>query len=472
MQIKKRITDPVHGSILLTDLEADVVASKSFQRLHNVRQLGLAYYVFPAANYSRLSHSLGACHNASKMISAIRRNGGRQAVEVVEKFQEALRLGALLHDLGHYPFSHATEHQVDNYYKGKMQASVLAPVGGADADPEAHTSLGHEALGGLILENDPELMRIFERHGKSLDEVVKIFNKADPANTLVEIISSDLDCDRLDYLRRTAHHTGLPYGSVDTDFLVSQATIDGGGRFSYTGKAARAADHLLVSRYYDYLQVPFHKTVAALEWSLVTCISELLSRGLIDCSIASVKSRIVDGTWRDFDDNLFFAQFRELLAQVHEGDVLCGHLRAILERKPAKVLYTWQELIATENLRHASERMENAKLAISDLEKARGISPNRLVVWPLDVRFAKYQAPSNADPSGSSISEAEDEGAVRILADDGEGSDLLCNRLDTLFSRLIGLQHRGFRVLYLPSPDETDAQVCELGAQVVAKFVG
>ncbi|WP_406624132.1 hypothetical protein [Acidovorax sp. SDU_ACID1] len=88
----KRITDPVHGSIQLTSLESDIVATKAFQRLHNVRQLGLAYYVFPAANYSRFSHSLGACHNASRMIDAIAVNGDSRAKEKAEKYRTDLRL--------------------------------------------------------------------------------------------------------------------------------------------------------------------------------------------------------------------------------------------------------------------------------------------------------------------------------------------------------------------------------------------
>lgn len=462
MQTRKRITDPVHGSILLTDLEADILASKSFQRLHNVRQLGLAYYVFPAGNYSRLSHSLGACHNASKMLAAIKRNGGETAKKLVSKFEEALRLGALLHDLGHYPFSHATEHEVQNYYRKKLTSSLLCESEAQAENTGSQTALNHEALGAFILKNDPELLAIFERHEKNLDEVVQIFNKSNPENTLVEIISSDLDCDRLDYLRRTSHHTGLPYGSVDTDFLVSQATIDENGRFCYTEKAARAGDHLLVSRYYDYLQVPYHKTVAALEWSLVNCISGLLEANLIDCDISSISTHIQAGTWRDFDDNMFFGKFRELLAQTTHDCPLRDHLRAILERKPAKVLCTKQALYDFTEKR-ASELMESASSVLASFAKENGIDGDRLKVWPIEVTFAKYQA-------GSSVNlDADDEstsGAVRVLCEDKKTSHLLCQRQDTLFSRLIGLAHKGFRILYLPHENDTASYIASLEQKI------
>lgn len=175
MNTKKRITDPVHGSVLLTDFEADVVATRTFQRLHNVRQLGLAYYVFPAGNYSRFSHSLGACHNAAAMISAVKRNVKKpDAIKRAEEFERAIRLGALLHDLGHYPFSHATEHVVASYYSklrmdsgGDIENKLASTITSQHIDSNENP-LDHETLGDLIIENDPELQRVFEKHQMNL----------------------------------------------------------------------------------------------------------------------------------------------------------------------------------------------------------------------------------------------------------------------------------------------------------------
>lgn len=446
----KRITDPVHGSIHLTPLEADIVASKAFQRLHNVRQLGLAYYVFPAANYSRFSHSLGACHNASRMIDAIHKNGDAEAKRVADKYRDDLRLGALLHDLGHYPFSHATEHVVKNFYSKKLlQTTVKSDNPGTQSretpatDPEK--PMNHEVLGSFLLKEDEEINEILKRHGKSADQIERIFEKSDPQNTLIEIISSDLDCDRLDYLKRTAHHTGLPYGSVDTDYLTSQATLDRDGLFAYTAKAARAADHLLVSRYYDYLQVPFNKTVAALEWSLTTAIETLLSNGALDCSPQHIRSLLKQGTWADFDDSHFVAQFRNLYRQPDIEPVTRSHLAAILERKPAKTAFEFQTLISRDDVNRVTKAKARTNEILGAVASKLNIEPERLMTWELQVDFAKYQV------------EAEDEGAVRVIAPDGSSTPL-CSCPETLFGKLLRFSHRGFRVFYLPPEPADESQ--------------
>jgi HD superfamily phosphohydrolase len=459
----KRITDPVHGSIHLTALEADIVASKAFQRLHNVRQLGLAYYVFPAANYSRFSHSLGACHNASRMIQAVIRNSSSSAKKIAEKYCDDLRLGALLHDLGHYPFSHATEHVVENFYSKKFLQPLAGGASISDIDaaqvgrPDVREKpMNHEVLGAFILKEDPEINDILGRHNKTSGEIERVFQKSDPENTLIEIISSDLDCDRLDYLKRTAHHTGLPYGSVDTDYLTSQATLDSSGAFAYTSKAARAADHLLVSRYYDYLQVPFNKTVAALEWSLTTAIEELLTRNWLDCSPQQIRAHLQQGTWSDFDDNYFVARFRQLYRDSTTDEITRSHLSAILERKPAKTVFQFQKLVLRDDLGSLKKFASEAAAILNDTASTLGINRSRFTVWDLKVDFAKYQ------PTADDI----DAGAVRVLGVDGATSTPLCLCADMLFGQLVRFTHRGFRIFYLPaetaSQADTDAVVEKL----------
>ena len=113
---------------------------------------------------------------------------------------------------------------------------------------------------------------------------------------LPSLVSSDLDCDRLDYLLRTAHCAGLPYGKVDVEYITTQMAVDSDGFLCLTKKALRAVDNLLVSRYYDYTQVAFHKTVVALEEVLCNVIRELLSRRLLDCSGQAI-ARSVRAGW-------------------------------------------------------------------------------------------------------------------------------------------------------------------------------
>ena len=147
----KSITDPLYGSIDLTETEAKIASSRVFQRLHNVRQLGLAHLVFPSAGYSRFSHSVGALHNASRLIDAVSRNS--QKIEPERK--RAFRVAAMIHDIGHYPFSHATEHTLADYYAGSLfkSSGIIRRDGTAD-------SVNHEQVGSLILQADAELREI------------------------------------------------------------------------------------------------------------------------------------------------------------------------------------------------------------------------------------------------------------------------------------------------------------------------
>lgn len=445
----KRVTDPVHGNIQLSELETKIVSSRAFQRLHNVRQLGLAYYVFPGANYSRLSHSLGACHNASRMIDAARINCGSDSEKIkkIDELEQSLRLSALLHDIGHYPFSHATEHVVKDFYSQTLMepSSAASPVT-SDSQPLAKPRIGidHEGLGRKVLEHDKELSAIFSAFNFDSDKIKSIFSNENPENSLVEIITSDLDCDRLDYLKRTSHHTGLPYGGVDTEFLVSQAAVDSDFRFCYTRKALRAADHLLVSRYYDYLQVPFHKTVCALEWSLTESINALLRKGIIACSSEDMIEKIENGSWHDFDDNYFFTQFRALLeapATKTDEPVLADHLKAVLHRKPASCILFREAVIS-----HGDEKLFNRTLKLLDnllldFARRKGIDAARFKVWRHKVVFAKYRADAAT----------EEVGAARILNVHGTQSTPLCGLSQALFAKLVECKHVGLRVFYLPA---------------------
>lgn len=295
----KTITDPLYGNIELHPIEAQIVSTPAFQRLHNVRQLGLGYLVFPSAGYSRFAHSIGAVVTTDRLISAINRNQDKKKFSKAERL--AFRLAALIHDLGHFPFSHTTEHASKAHYSKSLTTERQLNLTGMD-DGElgaVRSFIDHEDTGKLVFRTDPAIAEAFASQSEiSQTDVEEAF--LDPK--LSHIVSSDLDCDRLDYLKRTAHHSGAPYGAVDVDFIISKATLDSEGKYCFDRKALRATDHLLVSRFYDFLQIPFHKTVAALEWSLEEAVKIMLRDGDIDLSEAGVFSSIGSGMWSSLDD--------------------------------------------------------------------------------------------------------------------------------------------------------------------------
>ena len=190
------------------------------------------------------------------------------------------RLAALLHDVGHYPFSHAMEEAVKDYYIGQY---IVADDSSPAPDLQDEQPFEHERVGKEVLLRDCELREILSSEGFSPEDISSIFiheEHKEEQRKLANLLSSDLDSDRIDYLLRTAHHTGLPYGSVDLDYILSQLKGDSAGNICLSSKAMRAADHFLLSRYFDYQQVAYHKTVVGLELLLKDVLKALLTEGL------------------------------------------------------------------------------------------------------------------------------------------------------------------------------------------------
>lgn len=408
----KEIADPVHGLIRLEQVESELLATKALQRLHNVHQLGLAYLVFPGANYTRHAHSIGACHNAGRMLDAIGRNSKFKKLKSLKEDFAKYRIIALLHDVGHYPFSHATEHVIEDHFKSPNNSkAIFASAGQCDPTTPAPTEplfSNHEELGAFIIKNDPEIKAVLKKHHFDPTEIFERFQLKRPEfGPLSGVISSDLDCDRLDYLRRTAANSGAPFGSVDINFLIDQATLDGDGNFCFKPKAARAADHLLISRFYDYMQVPFNKTAVALEWSLVECLKELFKRKLIDPHRSAMERRVLDGDdWQTFDDQFLFGHFRKLRKEKNCSKLLQNHLDAISLRRPAKLLASWDTLRAKQSPKTASqqspysehsENKNNLEKAIGSFCSQEGIERDRIHVWETKVKFMKDEPDDDID---------------------------------------------------------------------------
>ncbi|HTU91725.1 MAG TPA: HD domain-containing protein [Gemmataceae bacterium] len=244
------------------------------------------------------------------------------------------RLAGLLHDIGHYPYSHAMEEAIREHYS----STLLSPATGDISSnlDEGAKPLNHESAGERVLTLDHELAKI--RDKDYWQTIADIFRRQKPPR-FANLVSSDLDADRIDYLMRTAHHTGLPYGNVDIEYLLSQIQLDDQERICFRSKAIRAAEHLLVCRYFDYQQVAFNKTVAGLEWLLREVLGELLTRKKMDCSANWVENAVTSGAaWHCFDDTYLVQTIRELANETMEDTEIGPMVRAILERTPPKLV--------------------------------------------------------------------------------------------------------------------------------------
>ncbi len=204
------IKDPVHGYIDIPQTIRPLLETQLLQRLRYIRQLGFSYLVYPGANHSRFEHSLGTMHLASLM--------GRK-IELDRGDQTLLETAALLHDIGHGPFSHAIETHSREYL-------------GRD----------HTNIAGIISQQD--LQGTLLRNGTDPGEMAALISGDHP---LAGIIHGDLDVDRMDYLLRDAYYTGVPYGTVDASRLI-RSTIIEENVISLDERGIQAAESLLIAR--------------------------------------------------------------------------------------------------------------------------------------------------------------------------------------------------------------------------------
>jgi hypothetical protein len=262
----KIIHDTVHGSVRVDGVLRDLMETYDFQRLGGIRQLGLAYLVFPGANHTRFEHSVGTAHVAGEMAASL---------DLPADERRLVQCAALLHDVGHGPYSHtleATLHRklgVDHMELTKRIIRGEASLVG----PEARKSL---PKGGSI-------SSVLEKHGVPADEVAELVHgKPYPSLSqlpvagggrgrafggrryLCDMIHSSLDADQIDYLLRDAHYTGVAHGGIDVDRLVHTLAISK-GELAVHEKGVSAVEGMLVARALMFTSVYFHKTVRIAE---------------------------------------------------------------------------------------------------------------------------------------------------------------------------------------------------------------
>ncbi len=241
-RLERIYRDSVHDIIRLntgTDEGRLVVAlidSPEFQRLRRIRQLGLAYFAYQAAEHSRFTHSLGAFHLAGRMIAKL-----RFSYEISPEAQTAVRVAALLHDLGHGPFSHVIENILDFHHEQFTIDAVLS----------TETEVG-------------QLLRAFSTE---LPENVAAIIRGDfQPRALAQLVSSQLDVDRMDYLLRDSLMTGAKYGIFDLEWIIKSIEINEADDYLYvSAPGIYAVEDYLQARYYMYRQVYFHRTLRSAE---------------------------------------------------------------------------------------------------------------------------------------------------------------------------------------------------------------
>jgi len=234
---RKIINDPIYGFVTLPDdLVYDLINHPIFQRLRRIKQLGLTNLVYPGALHTRFHHAIGAMYLMTEAIQVLK----SKDIKITDEESRAAIVAILLHDIGHGPFSHALEHTI---VKG----------------------IHHEDISTMLMD---ELNKAFNGQ---LTLAIKIFEDKYPKKFLHQLVSSQLDMDRLDYLNRDSFFTGVSEGVVSSDRIIKMLNVKN-GELVIEAKGIYSVENFLIARRLMYWQVYLHKTVLSAEKLLVNVL--------------------------------------------------------------------------------------------------------------------------------------------------------------------------------------------------------
>lgn len=320
----KILNDPIYGFISIpSELIFDLIEHPYFQRLRRITQLGLTYLVYPGAYHTRFHHAIGAMHLMQRAVGVLRSKGH----EITNEEEEAVYVAILLHDIGHGPFSHALEHTLVR-------------------------NVDHEQLSTLFME------RLNQEFDGKLTLAIQIFRNQYTKRYLYELISSQLDMDRLDYLRRDSFYTGVTEGAINSERLLTMLNV-ADDRLVVDAKGIYSVEKFIVARSLMYWQVYLHKTVLSAEFMLVNVLQrakELSSEGVEIPGTQGLRTFLYeDPTWEDFNssttllDTFAHLDDADIMAAIkdwcnHEDRVLSDLSRRLVNRRLFKIELQKEEL--------------------------------------------------------------------------------------------------------------------------------
>jgi len=311
----KILNDPIYGFITIPNSTIfDLIEHKYFQRLRRISQMGLSYLVYPGAHHTRFHHAIGCMHLMQKAVQVLRFKG----IKISKEEEEALYIAILLHDIGHGPFSHAMEHSIVN-------------------------GVSHEEISVLFMQ------KLNEEFNGDLTLAIKIFKGDYHRKFMLQLISSQIDMDRADYLKRDSFYTGVSEGNINSERIITMLNVKD-DELVIEHKGIYSVEKFLVARRLMYWQVYLHKTSLVAEQLVIRVLKRAkeLSRQGVKLEASKplqffLKNEI---TINEFDDNCLdtFAKLDDydIISamkswQHHEDFVLSNLCEMIIDRQLLKV---------------------------------------------------------------------------------------------------------------------------------------
>jgi len=362
----KLLMDPVYEEFVLVKRGStadELLKSSLLQRLRYIRQLGPCYLVYPGAEHTRFQHSLGVYWLSKKCFHFLRLKG----FSIEPQVEEAVSLAALLHDVGHSPFSHA------------LEGAIL---------PTSHEEITLKGL-ELLREEFPHLE-------DELKEAKTVLEGTHPLPFTKQLVCSQLDCDRLDYLRRDAFFTGVSFGRIDVNRILASALIEN-GELVWSFKGFNALESYVMSRYQMYWTVYFHKVNVAAQVLLekiILRLKELLRQGELPCCDPLLAKTLKEGSLEHFfrinDSNVVVTLYN---CQNCKDRTLTDLCRRFVNRE----LFTTVEVKEPKELFRLKEKVERL-----------GLNPDYYfeVVEPKKVAYSYYK-PGGGEPIKVKLGEGQ-----------------------------------------------------------------
>ena len=378
MLFRKIINDPVYGFITINDaLIYKIISHPWFQRLRRINQMAMSYLVYPGAVHSRLHHALGAYHLMHNALYELKTKG----IEITLEEEQAAKIAILLHDIGHGPFSHALE-------------SLLVK------------DLAHETLSLLIMEELNE-----EMEGK-LSMAIKIFKNTYHKKFLHQLVSGQLDVDRMDYLTRDSFFSGVIEGMIGYDRIIKMMTVHE-GELMVEEKGIYSIEEFLVSRRLMYWQVYQHKTVLSAEMTLIKILERakwIHAKNTISIDAGERLNKLL------FNDIIHFEKIHlSNFCNLDDSDVItaiknwCSH--------PDPVLSLLSDTLISRKL--FKLRLQSDPITLEELLEKRSKIAEKLSISQEDASFLVFTGEAENslyDPNNERINVLFKDGKVRDIS--------------------------------------------------------
>lgn len=455
---KRIVNDNIHGDIALEDDEWKVVNTATFQRLRSLKQLGMGHSVYPNATHTRFAHSLGVFRIMCRVLERI--DSPQFQAEASD-----LRLAALLHDIGHYPYSHLMEY-VDRVTLTEVEVEP-PPVKVISGQLEPYPK--HEDLGRLIIVEQADICDAIGGKARAA-KIGYLFSRMEEADQQhSKLIHSSLDMDRLDYLMRDARASGVPYGEIDLNYLLNNLRVSPNGLLGVDEKALAAAEHFLLARVFMYRVVYFHKTTYGLEEACRQLLRRLRDRGeqadILPADGHKIKELATGRGLRGFTDE--FVDRIVLHAYQNPGDKVIEALATCLvQRRPPKLIADVSGLVRkSDKLTNAAFFRDRCRSRLSALAIKYELQLGQfLLCGPKPIEFEERGSNFSRDELVKLKSEEREELIKIFHRNDPEPKSIV--EVEGSLIRSLSNEVYSIQRLYLADHNLSDSQLAQIRAEV------